>query len=76
MFKETNVQDIKVEGTKIEILKEIMTGELEDGFIDASPFKCADGVKDLPEGIPPPQVQEQGREQVENESIPTPDPHQ
>ena len=75
MFKETNIQDVKVEGSKIDVLKVIMKDELEEGFVDASPFKCSDGVKDLPEGIPPPQVQAQAP-QVETEEIPTPDLNQ
>ena len=45
LFKETNVQDIEIKGEKIEILKNIMKDELEDGFNDIAPFKCSDGVK-------------------------------
>ena len=48
IFKETNVQDIKMEGSKIDVLKDIMKDELEGGFNDLAEFK-----KDLPEGEPP-----------------------
>lgn len=74
MFKEINIQEIKVEGMKIDILKEIMKDELEEGFIDSSAFKCSDGVKDPPEGIPPPQVRAPKVE--EHELNPTPDLNQ
>jgi len=39
LFKETNVQDMNVEGTKIEILKNIMKDEIEGGFNDNAEFK-------------------------------------
>jgi len=45
LFKETNVQDVKIKGEKIEILKQIMKDELEAGFNDIAPFKCSDAVK-------------------------------
>lgn len=39
LFKETNVQDMVIEGTKIEILKDIMKDEVEGGFNDNAEFK-------------------------------------
>ena len=39
LFKETNVQDMNVEGTKIEILKNIMKDEIEGCFNDNAEFK-------------------------------------
>lgn len=40
LFKETNVQEAKIEGEKMDVLKEIMKDELDSGFIDIAPFKC------------------------------------
>ena len=39
LFKEVNVQDAKIEGEKIEILKNIMKDELATDFVDNAEFK-------------------------------------
>ena len=39
LFKEINVQDTKIEGEKIEILKEIMKDEISTEFVDNAEFK-------------------------------------
>ena len=70
IFKETNVQEVKMEGLKVDVLKEIMKDELEEGFNDLAEFK-----KDLPEAVPPIKQQtpfplkeqEQEQEQEERE---------
>ena len=41
LFKEINVQDTKIEGEKIEILKEIMKDEISKEFVDNAEFKKA-----------------------------------
>ena len=39
LFKEVNVQEAKIEGEKIEILKNIMIDELATDFVDNAEFK-------------------------------------
>lgn len=40
LFKETNVQEAKIEGEKMDVLKQIMKDELDSGFNDVAEFKC------------------------------------
>ena len=65
LFKETNVQEIKMEGLKIDVLKEILKDELDSGFVDNAEFKKADPT---PSSLPPSsQEREQVQEQEEHE---------
>ena len=41
-FKEVNIQDAKIQGEKLEVLKEVMKDEVEAGFVDNAEFKKSD----------------------------------